>query len=132
MKTYTVRLAEVEGFAQTFSQTLKGGETIALIGPLGAGKTSFTKRLGKKLGIKRTITSPTFIMAQEFGTNKKTADSKPIILHHLDVYRISSPQDALLLGLEEFWGRPDTITVIEWADKIKDLLPKNAILIYFT
>ncbi len=132
MKPYRVRLNDVETFAKSFAKTLRGGEVIALIGPLGAGKTTFTKHLGKALGIKRTITSPTFILSQDFETTLiNKASGKKIVFHHLDLYRLNSPAEAALIGLEEFWGKPGTITVIEWADKIKTLLPKHTIAIHF-
>jgi tRNA threonylcarbamoyladenosine biosynthesis protein TsaE len=109
--SHRIKLDEAAAFAATLAKTLRGGEIIALVGPLGAGKTTFTKALGKSLGVKRSITSPTFILSQEFRTAKKTRDG--------------------LLGLEEFWGRPETITAIEWADKITPLLPKDTIVLNF-
>ncbi len=131
-KPFRIRIAEVASFAKSFAPTLKGGEIIALIGPLGAGKTTFTKHLGAALGIKKNITSPTFIFSQDFTTPlKNPVSGKKIVLHHLDLYRLNHPKEAALIGLHEFWGQPNTITIIEWADKILPLLPKQTIYIHF-
>ncbi len=132
MKRYRTTLSQSERLAKTLAKSLKGGEVIGLIGSLGAGKTTFTKQLGKAIGVGRNITSPTFTLEQIYPTtliNKAT--KQPVRLHHLDMYRVDSEQDAKHLGLEEFMGRPEAITIIEWADNIPGLLPKQAILIEF-
>lgn len=93
----------------------------AMNGNLGAGKTTLTKGLGKALGIKRTINSPTF-------TIMKVYEGK-MPLYHLDVYRIENSNDDF--ELEEYFDL-DGISVIEWADNIRDLLPPNTIYLTFT
>ncbi len=123
----TVPLTEATKLAETIAKTVKGGEIFALSGDLGAGKTTFTKALGRALGVKQTIPSPTFVMMQEFSTSKP----KKLTLYHLDLYRTNSFKEVEGLGITQWWGRPETITVIEWADKIADHLPKNAIRIKF-
>jgi tRNA threonylcarbamoyladenosine biosynthesis protein TsaE len=132
MKRYRTTQDNAQTLAQTIARSLKGGEVIGLIGALGAGKTTFTKYLGTALGVRRTITSPTFTLEQVYATklvDKKT--KQPVQLHHLDMYRVESEQDATHTGLEEFMGKSDAITIIEWADSIPGLLPKNSILIEF-
>ncbi len=93
----------------------------AMNGNLGAGKTTLTKGLGKALGIKRTINSPTF-------TIMKVYEGK-MPLYHLDVYRIENSDTDF--ELEEYFDL-DGISVVEWADNIKDLLPENTIYLTFT
>lgn len=138
MQKIKLRLTQAEKYAEKLAPSLKGGEIIALIGELGSGKTTFTKSLGKALGIKRSIPSPTFVMMQEFQTTKpsklngKVNPLKPITLYHLDLYRTKNFNEVESLGITEWWGHPETITVLEWADKIEGHLPKNTIYIYLT
>jgi tRNA threonylcarbamoyladenosine biosynthesis protein TsaE len=122
MKVITKSDKETISFAKKFVNKLKGGEVIGLIGELGAGKTVFTKGVAQGLGIKNTVNSPTFVLMKIYKvTNHKTVKQ----LCHIDAYRINNPVDLTVIGIEEYFNRPDTITVIEWADKIKKILPKN-------
>lgn len=126
--TYTTSLDKIEDLTAMLSTTLRGGEVLALIGPLGSGKTTFTQALGRHLKICNRITSPTFIIMQVF---KGRLKKKPIQFYHLDLYRTKNFKEIIALGIEEFWQNRDNITVIEWADKIKNNLPKDTIYIYF-
>lgn len=97
--------------------SLKGGDVITLDGELGAGKTVFTKGLAKGLGITAPILSPTFVILRQYkGTDLE--------LFHFDMYRLQSPDEALELGFDEYIGKQTAVTVIEWADKVKDILGK--------
>lgn len=117
-------------YAAELVKTLNGGEVIALNGPLGSGKTTFTKHLAKCLKVKGVVTSPTFIiMSHKQG---KTLESKKIIFLHLDLYRTNSWREVEALGLTELWQKPEVITIIEWADKIKKYLPSKTIYINFS
>jgi len=133
MKTeYRAGLSEAKNLARALAPKLRGGEILALVGQLGSGKTTFTQALGRALGVKGKILSPTFIVLQEFPTRLKTAAGQKIFLSHLDLYRVKSFKEADVLGLSDSWGRTNIITVIEWADKIKTKLPKQTIYIYLT
>ncbi|MCG2690967.1 tRNA (adenosine(37)-N6)-threonylcarbamoyltransferase complex ATPase subunit type 1 TsaE [Candidatus Parcubacteria bacterium] len=112
---------ETFNFAKKFAKRLKGGEIIGLTGDLGAGKTVFAKGLAAGLGVKKNITSPTFVLMKVYQT--KYPNIKYLI--HIDAYRLKTPQDLIAIGAEEYFNRPDTVTVIEWADKIKKILPKK-------
>src|SRR5690349_20215003 len=114
--TLHIPLTKVEAEAVKMAKQIKGGEIIALIGELGSGKTTFTKAFGKALGVKESIPSPTFVMMQEF-------KAKKFYLYHLDLYRTKNFAEVESLGITEWWGHPEAITVIEWADKILDHLP---------
>ena len=92
---------------------------IALVGDLGAGKTTLTKGIGKALGVKRVINSPTFTIMKVYETTKEKIKK----LYHLDVYRITNSEDDF--ELEEYFYL-DGLAVIEWAHIIQDMLPKNA------
>ena len=117
--------------AQTFrmgrmiGENLEEGAIVALIGELGAGKTSLTQGIARGLGIEEgyQITSPTFTLINEY----------PGRLHlvHLDAYRLSGSPDLPDLGYEEFFFSK-SVTVIEWAEKILDVLPDKTIFITMT
>ena len=92
---------------------------IALVGDLGAGKTTLTKGIGKALGVKRVINSPTFTIMKVYETNNERIKK----LYHLDVYRITNSEDDF--ELEEYFYL-DGLSVIEWAHIIQDMLPQNA------
>lgn len=105
---------------------LKGGEVLALSGNLGSGKTTFVQGLAKGLGLKQRIISPTFILIRRY-------DLKNKYLYHVDLYRFEKDtvKEVKNLGIEDMWVSPNCITVIEWAEKIKDIIPKKATWVYF-
>lgn len=127
-----ITLSQAESEAKNLAKTLRGGEILALSGDLGSGKTTFTKSLGKALGVRGNITSPTFVMMQQYQTGLINDKQQPIWLYHLDLYRTKNFADVASLGITQLWGHPQTITVIEWADKIKKDLPKNRIDLHFS
>jgi len=129
MKFLSTSEKETFNFAKNFSKKLSGGETLGLIGNLGAGKTIFTKGLASGLGIKKHLTSPTFVLMKiyRFGKHKQIKN-----LVHIDAYRIKSARDLTAIGADEHFSRADTITIIEWADKIKPILPKRARFVEFS
>ncbi|MBW2636630.1 MAG: tRNA (adenosine(37)-N6)-threonylcarbamoyltransferase complex ATPase subunit type 1 TsaE [Deltaproteobacteria bacterium] len=101
-------------------ENLVRGDVIALVGELGAGKTTITQGIARGLGVseKYYITSPTFTLINEYPGE--------ITLYHLDVYRLTGPDDLGDMGYEEyFFG--DGVAVIEWAEKIKDILPDDVL-----
>jgi tRNA threonylcarbamoyladenosine biosynthesis protein TsaE len=111
---HTDRLGQVIG------HVLRGGETIALYGPLGAGKTALVRGIALGLGASPTaVTSPTFVVIHEY-------DQGRLPLAHVDLYRIRTPHELESTGLIEYFsGR--TVTVIEWADKGLAALPQDRI-----
>ncbi len=123
MRQITASEKQTFEFAKKLAQKLKGGEIIGLVGDLGAGKTIFTKGIAAGLGIKQNITSPTFVLMKVYEV--KSLKFKVKSLCHIDAYRIKTPQDIIAIGAEEYFNRPGTVTVIEWADNIKKILPKK-------
>jgi tRNA threonylcarbamoyladenosine biosynthesis protein TsaE len=123
---------EMRRFAASFAKTLKGGGTLALVGGLGAGKTTFVKGLAKALGIEEEITSPTFVYMHVHKTRDRRpeAGSRIQLFVHVDAYR-GDAGTMREIGLEEYMGRPDTVTVIEWGDKVKDILPSDTVMLNF-
>ncbi|MDB4939719.1 MAG: tRNA ((37)-N6)-threonylcarbamoyltransferase complex ATPase subunit type 1 TsaE [Candidatus Doudnabacteria bacterium] len=124
MNIEILSLSELKMFAKKIATNLKGGETIALIGNLGAGKTTFTKLLLKASGVRKNITSPTFVIMLPYKTKHWT-------FYHIDLYRIGSYKEVQALGIPDNWNRRSNVFVIEWADLIKKHLPKNTIFLEF-
>ena len=103
-------------------QSLKPGSVVALTGDLGAGKTTLTKAIAKGLGVETVITSPTFLIVQEYWEGR-------LPLFHFDLYRIGSEEDLDELGYYDyFYG--EGVSVVEWADQAKSLIPPLAIRIH--
>lgn len=100
---------------------------IALTGDLGSGKTTFVQGFVKGLGVRKRIISPTFILMRTYKAKKKNT------LYHLDLYRIESNFEKEIenLGVKDFWKEEKNILIIEWAEKIKNLLPDDTIWIKF-
>lgn len=121
---------QTQNLAKKIARKLKGGEVIALKGDLGGGKTTFTQGLAKVLGIKKQLTSPTFVIMKIYDLPKGSKFPFKRICH-VDAYRLQSEQDLINIGVKEYLGNPEVVTVIEWADKVKKVLPKKTIKIYF-
>ena len=118
---------------QSLGRILKGGEIIVLEGDLGGGKTTFTKGVALGLGIKNEIISPTFTIERQYvsQSQKSKVKSQNLALHHFDFYRIDSPNDIVGLELKEVLSDKNSITVIEWGNKIEEILPKERLEIKF-
>lgn len=106
----------------------KGPVILALIGELGGGKTTFLKGLALGLGIKDKILSPTFIIIKKF----PLGDEKFKNFYHIDCYRINQEKELLVLDFKKILSNPRNIIAIEWANKIKNYLPKQSIQIKFS
>ena len=118
MKIISYSISETLSIGRTIAKNIKRGDIVCLFGQLGSGKTILTKGIALGLGInKNTIISPSFVLIRQYNKGKLT-------LYHLDLYRLKHPLDILLLGYEEYLYA-DGITVIEWADRLKYLLPKE-------
>jgi tRNA threonylcarbamoyladenosine biosynthesis protein TsaE len=108
-------------FAKELAPILKKGDVLALYGELGAGKTFFTQKLCKFLGVKENVSSPSYVLMNEYmGT---------CTIRHLDLYRLDAAEEVLELGLYDLYE--DAITVIEWPEIADGMLPENTIHIYF-
>jgi tRNA threonylcarbamoyladenosine biosynthesis protein TsaE len=103
---------------------------LALAGELGGGKTTFVQGLAKALGVKERILSPTFVIMRRFDIKiLGYYDIKN--LYHIDCYRLEKSEDLVELGLKEILKNPQNLVVIEWADKVKEIIPKNAVWLKF-
>lgn len=124
MKTviHTNSAEETMAFGERLGSLLRRGDVLALFGDLGAGKTTFTKGLALGLKLTDDIHSPTFTLIHEHPGD--------IALYHIDLYRLSCEAEVEMIGIEEYiYG--DGVTIIEWADRMKSMLPQSRLDIEF-
>jgi len=112
---------ETKKIALNLAKKLTFGDTVALFGNIGAGKTIFTQGIARGLGIRRKIVSPTFVFMRTYPFKIKGKSSN---FHHIDLYRGESLKDFTSLGLDEIFSS-NSIVVLEWAEKIKSALPES-------
>lgn len=102
------------------AERLGAGAVVGCIGELGAGKTCFLQGLARGLGVTAAVTSPTFVMVNEYRGR--------LPVHHLDAYRAESLAEIADLGVEEMF-HGEGVTLVEWADKLLPLLPAHTIIV---
>ena len=116
---------ETRKIGQRIGETLKAGDVIALIGDLGAGKTCLTQGIARGVGIAshEIVNSPSYTLINEYAGE--------IPIYHIDLYRLKHHGEIVDLGLEEYLGG-NGICIIEWADRMSNLLPANYIQVTMT
>jgi len=103
--------------AKQFASRLSGGEVVLLYGNLGAGKTVFVKAMAKALGVVEVVKSPTFNLMKIYSTKtQKHKNTKTLC--HVDAYRLNNLEELLDIGAEEYLGKENVVSVIEWAERI--------------
>ncbi len=107
---------ETFAFGKKIGDHIREKILICLNGDLGAGKTCFTKGIAEGLQIEEDITSPTFILVEEYVGRMG--------LYHFDVYRIEDPEELYFIGFDDYLSK-DAVTIIEWASQIEEILPKE-------
>ena len=116
----TNNFQETKDLGKELSKKVFRGGIVCLEGELGAGKTTFTQGLLEGLNAEGPYTSPTFLIMKKYGEN----------IFHLDAYRVGE-EDILDLGWDELIQDEKNIIIVEWSDRIKNIIPKNAIRINF-
>ena len=106
---------ETKEFGRSLSERLKPGSVLALIGPLGSGKTVLAQGICSGLQVEAAVTSPTFVIINEYPGR---LNDFPIWIYHFDLYRLENPEEFAKLGYEG-------ITLIEWAEKVTPFLPEK-------
>lgn len=120
---------DTENIAKDFFMKIKADKksatVVALSGELGAGKTTFTQALGKHLGIKNKINSPTFVIMKKYSI----ASMQHEYLYHLDAYRLKNEKELEKLGWADIVADPKNLVLIEWPENVKKSIPKKHISI---
>jgi len=111
---------ETQAIGARLGARLGPGAVVACIGELGAGKTCFIQGLARGLGVETAVTSPTFVLVNQYRGR--------VPVYHLDAYRTESLTELLDIGIEELI-HGDGVTLIEWADKLTPLLPEGAVTV---
>ncbi len=123
-ETFTSRSPEeTQAIGLRLGARLQAGDVVACIGELGAGKTCFLQGLARGLGVTADVTSPTFVLVNQYRGR--------LPVYHLDAYRTGSLTELVDIGVEEMF-HGDGVTVIEWADKLLPLLPARTITVTIT
>lgn len=113
--------AEMRDFGLWLAGELEPGDVVALVGNLGTGKTTLSKYIAEGLGVKETLSSPTFNIVKEYRSGR-------IPLFHFDVYRLSCGDELVDIGAEDYlYG--DGVCLIEWADIVADILPESSVVV---
>jgi tRNA threonylcarbamoyladenosine biosynthesis protein TsaE len=128
-KVITKNNKQTQKLGEILAQELKGNEIICLSGDLGAGKTTFAQGLLKGLKIKGPYTSPTFVVMKQYKI-LKAISYKLKAVYHIDAYRIKD-KDLLALGWKEMIADKNNVIIIEWAERVKKIIPKNSTWIKF-
>lgn len=116
---------ETCGLGERFAALLEKGSIVALRGPLGAGKTCFTKGIARGLGVREEVTSPTYTIVSEY---ESTPSGETVPLYHIDAYRLRGNDDFTAIGGEEIiFG--NGISVIEWSEHIPAFIPPEAFIV---
>ena len=110
---------EIDKVAEKLADYVQSGDVVALIGDLGTGKTTFTKKFAETLGVTDNLKSPTFNYVLEYFSGR-------LPLYHFDVYRLGEAEEIYEVGYEDYLNG-DGVMLIEWADIIKSELPKEYI-----
>lgn len=120
MKVVSRSAQETQALGERLGARLGRGDVVACIGPLGAGKTCFLQGLARGLGVMTDVTSPTFVLVNQYRGR--------LPVYHVDAYRTGSLTELVDLGLEEML-HGEGVTVVEWADKLLSLLPPRTVTV---
>jgi len=116
-------LADISAVAKEFISQMGDHKVFLFYGSMGAGKTTFIKAICEELGVEDVINSPTFAIINEYNTNEGEQ------IFHFDFYRINKMEEAYDFGYEDYFYSGN-LCFIEWPEKIKELIPPDAVEVY--
>jgi tRNA threonylcarbamoyladenosine biosynthesis protein TsaE len=139
MKILSKSLEETQKVAEDFLKKISDTHThtntamvVGLFGDLGSGKTTFTQALGKILGVKEVMTSPTFVIQKNYPISQSTIyNLQSTVLIHIDAYRLESGRELEVLGFKKLLSDSKNLILIEWPERVADILPADLIKINF-
>jgi tRNA threonylcarbamoyladenosine biosynthesis protein TsaE len=120
-QTTATSAEETEKLAEKIGRALKGGEVIELVSDLGGGKTTFVRGLARGFGSHNKVASPTFTLSRVYESGDRE-------MHHFDFYRLHEP-GLIAEELVDVLGDHRNVVVVEWADLVKDVLPRRRLTI---
>lgn len=127
-----VSMRQTALLARAVADQLHGGDVVGLSGDLGSGKTTFAQYLAQVMGVRERVTSPTFVIMNVYRVREKNARERGVRqLCHIDAYRMKDEKELQSIGAQEHIGNRDTITVIEWGERVKKILPSKTLWISF-
>ena len=126
MRKITVSARATKQLGQALGKRIKPGQILALSGTLGSGKTTFVQGFARGLGIRHKIKSPTFVTFYFYPIPKTD-----LTLYHFDLYRLKTQAELREIGFREIIKNKNSVTVIEWPEKAKRILPAKTKWIYF-
>ncbi len=143
--TYTTsNLNETENLAKLFLEKILNIEknraesaevltamVVGFSGDLGAGKTTFTQAVARLLGVSSSVTSPTFVIEKRYEVSSEAFLSTFTQLIHIDAYRLDGGKELIKLDFQELLNDPKKLIIIEWPEKVQDVLPKDLIMVDF-
>ena len=122
MRKKILTFEEIDKLAAALAEKLRDGGCLGLIGDLGAGKTTFTKRICEYYNVTENVKSPTFTYVIEYS-------SGDMPVYHFDVYRINDSEEIYEIGFEDYIGEDGSVVIVEWADKILNEMPYDTVFV---
>jgi tRNA threonylcarbamoyladenosine biosynthesis protein TsaE len=113
--------AETAEIGEAIGKLLAGREVLCLEGELGSGKTTLTQAIGRALGVKEPITSPTFTLVNEYR-------GRGVTLYHVDLYRLHATEEIVQAGIDSYF-HSHGLCLVEWAEKARAILPREHLYI---
>lgn len=122
LQVVTESSEQTESLGEVLGAWLQPGDVVLLHGDLGAGKTTLTKGIARALGVRDTVSSPSFALVNEYAL--------PLLaLFHLDLYRLDDPEDLESIGFTELTSTEDGIAIVEWPERAGAMLPERYLLV---
>lgn len=121
-QVFTESSDQTDSLGEVLGAWLRPGDVVLLHGDLGAGKTTLTKGIARALGVRDTVSSPSFALVNEYAL--------PLLpLFHLDLYRLDDPADLESIGFTELTSTEDGIAIVEWPERAGAMLPERYVLV---